>query len=394
MKKFRFNLWLSVFLAVLLNLPCLSSANAEDQPASAEIKPSVEPEVKTAAEPNAHRQQTAVEKTAVTVNGFVITEGDIYKHNKPRLEQFEAAADQLPPGFLEQRKEQLRKQAMEMMITEHLLDERTKEKNIVITDEQALAKLKEIAAQQGFSLDDFSQAAQAAGQSLEQVQGQIKQGLAYEKLMEIEWANKIDVNETQVREYYDQNKNEFIVPEQVRASHILIKTEPADSNEVKLQKKAKAENLLEQIKEGANFARLAREHSDCSSAQTGGDLGFGRKSDASRGIRGSWVQPFERAAFSLEPNQVSGIVETQFGYHIIKVTDHKAPAVVTFEQARENIAQQLAQQKQVEFIRDYIESLKSEANIVYPDAKKAASFTETADVNKPAAPPVGTDEVK
>jgi len=137
--------------------------------------------------------------------------------------------------------------------------------------------------------------------------------------------------------------------------------------------KAKAEELLQQIKDGADFAELARVNSSCPSAAKGGDLGFGEKSDPNSGRRGTWVAPFEKAAFELEVGQVSNIVETQFGYHIIKVTDRKEAGVITFEQAKDDILQTLTQQRQNELAMQYVKSLRDKANIVYPPGKEPAA---------------------
>ncbi|RKY25347.1 MAG: hypothetical protein DRP62_01485 [Planctomycetota bacterium] len=120
---------------------------------------------------------------------------------------------------------------------------------------------------------------------------------------------------------------------------------------------AKTRELLKQIKDGADFATLAKANSSCPSAQKGGDLGFFS--------RGRMVPAFEKAAFELKVGQVSDIVETQFGYHIIKLTDRKDAVVKTFEQAKDDIIKMLAQKKQGELVKEYIDSLKAKANIAY-----------------------------
>ena len=211
----------------------------------------------------------------------------------------------------------------------------------------------------------------ARGLRFEEIKERMKKGIAFGKLMEKEFADQLNVTEEQAREYYTKNKSRFEKPEQVRASHILIKPEKTDPNvadpneakaKAKAAAKAKAETLLKQVKAGADFATLAKDNSACPSAQKGGDLDF-------RG-RGSWVPPFEEAAFNLKVGQVSDVVETRFGYHIIKLTDRRQPSTTTFEQAKDDIINNLKQTEQQQLARKYIESLKTEAKIVYPPGKE------------------------
>jgi peptidyl-prolyl cis-trans isomerase D len=143
--------------------------------------------------------------------------------------------------------------------------------------------------------------------------------------------NRVTVPETEVRRYYDQNVQQFSTPEQVKASHVLIKTAEGQ-DEVAGRKKA--EEVLAKAKSGADFAALAKQYSqDESNSANGGDLGFFG--------RGAMVKEFEDVAFSLEPGQISDIVKTQFGYHVIKVSEKKAGETRPFEQARAQIEDQL-----------------------------------------------------
>ncbi len=195
--------------------------------------------------------------------------------------------------------------------------------------------------------------------------------------MEQQFADQIKISDDDAKKYFDQNKAEFQTPEQVRASHILISTrntDPnADPNKVKADAKAKAEEVLAKVKTGGDFAALAKEYSSCPSAQKGGDLGlFGR---------GQMVKPFEDAAFALEPNQVSGIVETEFGYHIIKVTEHKDANTTGFDAAKPKIVETLQNQKKGQLAKDFITQLKAEATIVYPPGKEPVTAAP-----KPAEP--------
>ncbi len=319
--------------------------------------------------------ETAKEGVAVTVNGIDITESQIEERIKPQLEKMSA---QLPPSFVEQYKKQIRKQALEGMVVEQLLDGKIKESNIVVTEQDVTGHLEKIAAQQNLSLDDIKALIEARGQSFDEVKQRIRKGMGYQKFMESQWAGQINVSEDDAKKYYSENTAQFETPEQVKASHILIQPNTSDPNidpnDAKAKAKVKAQQLLEQVKNGADFATLARENSNCPSAAKGGDLGFFGK--------GQMVPDFEKAAFELKVGQVSDIVETQFGYHIIKVTDHKDAHIDEFEQVKDNIVNTLTQKKQNEFAMHYVDSLKAGANIVYSPAEEA--ITEKPDVNKPA----------
>ncbi|MGA1978991.1 MAG: peptidylprolyl isomerase [Sedimentisphaerales bacterium] len=384
-----------VFVMLLTAALGISQATAGSALTSGPNTVSTEPNKPAKAvanEPNAPAEPAA-DSVAVTVNGIDINESQIEAQLKPQIQKMGA---QMPASFIEQYKKQLRQQFLEKMIIEQLLDEKVKAAKIAVTDEEVTKRIKEIASQQQppLSVEDFKALIEAYGQSFDDVKHRIQKGLAYQKLMEAQWAGKIDIKEEDAKKYYSENKSKFEVPEQVRASHILItpdtKDPNADPNQAKAAAKAKAEDLLKQIKGGADFAELARANSACPSSKQGGDLGYGEKSDPNSNKKGTWVAPFEKAAFALKPGQVSDVVETQFGYHIIKVTDHNDANVIPFEQAKDDIIKMLTQTKQAEFAEKYVESLKADAKIVYPPGKEpnapAASLVITAPPRPKPAP--------
>jgi len=143
---------------------------------------------------------------------------------------------------------------------------------------------------------------------------------------------KVNVPPADIERAYNENIEQYTTPEQVRASHILLKTDGKDDAAVK----AKAEDVLKQAKApGADFAALARKYSeDDSNAKNGGDLDFFGK--------GRMVPEFDRVAFSMEPGQISDLVKTEYGYHIIKLTDKKAGGTKKLDEVRQQIVDQLA----------------------------------------------------
>jgi peptidyl-prolyl cis-trans isomerase C len=382
MSSLTFSLRVSTCLAVLFavfSLSCRSKSNDETEankprqnPDRIEARTDVKTDVNSvvnSVEPAPAEQP--YNNIAVTINGVDILEDELQRIIKPQLEQMAKQNKQLPPAFAQAYRKQIRQKALDRIIVGQLLGEKVKEKNIVITEEEVTGQLTKIAAAQKppMSLEELKEKTAQYGQDFDELKRQIRKGMAYQKIVEAQWAGKINITEEDAKKYYDENPTKFEIPEQVRASHILIKpdTTDADPNQAKEKAKAKTQDLLEQIEKGADFAALAKANSDCPSAAQGGDLNFFS--------RGKMVPPFEKAAFDLEVGKVSDIVETQFGYHIIKVTDRKEASTTSFEQAKNNIIRQLTQEKQSEFANEYIESLKAEADIVYPPGKDPASLT-------------------
>ncbi len=357
-KYLTISAWLVVFV-VAFGLSCRKKPPTEGEPEQPE--PNVPGQIETKAVEPKEVVEAPADKVAVTVNGVDITENEL----EAEIKQM---AVRMPPAYLEQNKERIRQQILDKMITMRLLDEKIKAAKIVVTEEEVLDQIKEIASRQGLSVDDFKAMLLTRGTNFDEwkQQMQFERRVQFQKLLDVEMADQLNVTENEANNYYSANTKRFETPEQVRASHILIKpdtTSPnADPNEAKAKALAKAQDLLKQIKEEADFATLAKATGGYPSAPKGGDLGFFG--------RGRMVPAFDKVAFTLKVNEVSDIVETRFGYHIIKVTDRKEASVKTFEQAKDEIIKMLKQKKQGELVTKYIESLKAQAKIVYPPGKK------------------------
>lgn len=317
-------------------------------------KPSAENE-KEVVEP---KKKAAADEVAVTVNDRIVTESQVEA-------EIQKVAPLLQPDYLEKYRDRVRKQALDRVIILKLLEEEIEKAKIVATEEEVNEKIREIAAQQNLSLEEFRETLKAGGMNFDEwkEQMQIEVGIRFQKLIEAKMGDQLNVTEADANNFYSANNEQFQEIEQVKASHILIKPDPnADQNEAKAKALAKARDLLKQIKEGADFAELAKATGGYPSAPRGGDLGFRP--------RGYWDPPFEKVAFELKIGQTSDIVETQFGYHIIRVTDRKEAGVKPFKQVKGDIIKMLKQQKQGPFITKYIESLKAGAKIVYPPGKE------------------------
>ena len=163
------------------------------------------------------------------------------------------------------------------------------------------------------------------------------------------------MSDQQVRAYYDDNPNLFRKPEQVKASHILIQV-PANADEAKQADALAAIQALKlRLDNGENFATLAQENSDGPSKTKGGDLGFFS--------REQMVPPFSEAAFALQPGQTSDVVQTRFGYHLIRVTERQAEQTMAYNEVKEAISARLRQEQEGQKIDAYLEKIKEHADI-------------------------------
>jgi len=164
------------------------------------------------------------------------------------------------------------------------------------------------------------------------------------------------VTDEEAKKFYDDNPSYFQQEEMIRASHILITTKAEDDAAKKAEAKAKAEDIRAKLVAGGNFEELAKSSSDCPSKEQGGDLGyFGR---------GRMVKPFEDAAFALKVGELSPVIETEFGYHVIKSTEHKDAEKVPFDKVKDRIVSHLQDTKINETLKNKVEELKKAAKIV------------------------------
>ncbi len=305
------------------------------------------------------------EKTVVKVNGKVIKEGQVFKAVEKRLAaQLKnwGQEEDRPQEMINSLKEQLRTDVVNMLVDEAIIDEQLKAKKIDVTDEQAKERIKEMAAERKQTLEDVEKEIVVYGMTMADLQGQIRKQIAVEQLVDLETKGQGDVSEQDAKDFYDANPQFFSQPEMVRASHILIKTEGLDEAG-KAAAKKKLEGILKEVKDGKDFAELAKANSDCPSKDRGGDLDFFK--------REQMVKPFSDTAFALKAGQVSDIVETQFGYHIIKATDHKDAKTEKFDEVKVKIETYLKNNKRIKFWKEYMQGLKDKSKIEWSVEEQA-----------------------
>jgi peptidyl-prolyl cis-trans isomerase C len=335
MKKGRWT-WLWTLLTALALASVSLSAVAEE-------KAPVQNQDKVAEEKAPAQDQ---DKVAV-VNGTVITQAEFDRELRLAQRRFEMGGKPLSDAQLSA----IRKETLEKLIDVVLLYQESQNKGIKVDEAELDEKLKKRFPDEA----EFKKVVEKMHLSEAALKSQFLRGMAIQRLIDEEIAQKVTVSDKEVKDYYDGHPELFKEPEQVQASHILIKVDPKAEESQKAEARKKIEEIQQRLKKGEDFSALAKEFSQCPSGAKGGDLGYFR--------RGQMVKPFEEAAFSLKPGQVSDIVETTFGYHLIKVVDKKPEATTPFEKVKERISENLKREKVQKEIDRYVATLKEKAKV-------------------------------
>jgi peptidyl-prolyl cis-trans isomerase C len=277
---------------------------------------------------------------------------DVKKADLDRLvKNMEMSANQPIPA--DRRDEVLRK-ALDQLVTYTVLTQETRARKVTVTDAEIDGNLKQMQSQFP-NTQEFNKALAARGMTLEKLRSDARIDMSINKMLEAEVSTTPAPTDAQAREFYDKNPDKFKQDEAIRASHILIPADEKADEATKKKARAEADEVLKELKAGGDFAELAKKHSKDSSAAQGGDLNFFPK--------GQMVPAFDQAAWALKPGEISDVVTTPFGYHIIKVTDRRPASTVPFETVSPRIKEYLGQQQKQERAQAFIASLKQKAKI-------------------------------
>ena len=288
-------------------------------------------------------------KVAV-INGVVITQAHYDKELKVHADRVSRQGQQIS----DEQMAALKKEVLDGLIEREVLYQESQKAGIKIDEQKVNDQMAGI-RKRFPNEEEFKKALASMGLTEEEVRTQIQRGLAIRGLIDQKVANSIVVTDEETRAYYDSNPQFFKQPEQVKASHILIKVEPTADDATKAAARKKIEDIRKKLTDGGDFAELAKEYSEGPSAPKGGDLGYFR--------RGQMVKAFDDTAFSMKINEVSGLVESRFGYHLIKVYDKKPEQTLAYAEVKDKIAQRLKQEKIEKGATAYVENLKKDAKI-------------------------------
>ncbi len=297
----------------------------------------------------AAEKQPSEVKVAV-VNDSVITQADFDREMSHVRRRLLGMGKSLNNSQLSE----IKKEVLENLIDSELLHQESQKKGIKV-EEAAINEQLSILKKRFPSEAEFKSALSKMNLSEADIKFQLKREMTIQQFIDKQFGQKVTVSDEEIKAYYDSHQNLFKQPEQVQASHILIKVDPQAEESQKAEARKKIENIQQKLQKGEDFAALAKEFSQCPSSTKGGDLGYIR--------RGQTVKPFEEAAFALGPGKVSDIVETRFGYHLIKCIDKKPETTIAYQDTKDRLGQYLKQEKVQEEVNLYVDKLKAKAKV-------------------------------
>ena len=291
-------------------------------------------------------------QVAATVNGDKIMKEDVLK-----------VYLNVPPEY---RQVITAESILEGMIIEKLLVQEAEKKGISVSDEEVDAYVESVLSENKMTEEDLLQSLEENRMTLEDLKNSFKDQITIKELLDTTVLLDLEVDDKVVEDYYNENTEQFTTPESVKASHIVV-----NSSEL-------AESIRRKALGGADFAKLAKEYSIGPSGPRGGTLGWF--------ARGEMVGPFEDEAFATKVNGISKVVQTTFGYHVIKVEGKKEAVVQPFDDMlREQIKYDFKQQKDAAAVNIYTAQLEAAADIeIYMTTTEELEPGIKMSVNQPA----------
>lgn len=285
------------------------------------------------------------------IDGELIPE-DAITHELSRLVHF--YSNHMPQEQIRAQIPQLKARAKEQAIGAKLLLNEANRLDIRVSDEELTERLERVVEECG-GKKKFGEMLVSQNITMEYLKNSIEHGCKVEKLVEQLTSEVEAPTEAEIEAHFRAHEQEYKKPERALARHILVAVE-GDNEEEKISARQKIEDIRQRIVDGADFAEEAAEHSACPSGQSnGGSLGwFGR---------GAMVPEFDQAVFSMNVGDLSDIIETSFGFHVVEKTDHDPGDAADFDEVREQIRELLLHVKRGEVIAANVAELKAKADI-------------------------------
>jgi len=250
---------------------------------------------------------------------------------------------------------QLRQAALDALVNKKLIEQKVKELDIRVSDEEVRQAIEDVKKTNNITEENLVAALAARGISFDAYKTQLKDQLERLRLISLEVRSKIQVSEKEIQDYVAAHPGNYQVDEAFHALQIFLKIPATATSDQQKKISEKAEKILREAKSGADFAELAKKYSDDPSGKEGGDLGFLTKGDL--------LPEFEKALISMRVGEVSGLVRTSAGIHIIKLVDYREGKTQNLDSAKREVEDLLYKQKSEERFSQWLDGLRKNAAI-------------------------------
>ncbi|MBN1366065.1 MAG: peptidylprolyl isomerase [Syntrophaceae bacterium] len=295
-----------------------------------------------------------IDRIVAVVNDEIVTLHDLNEAFEPYLKKIENTYQgKNKEVFIEQSKESF----LQGLVDNILIEQEAKKTGISVTvkEEDVMAVIQDMLDKQNLSLQDFLKNLAVEGSSIEDVKKDIRSQIVRMRLLRREVKDKIIVSDAEIGEYYNKHRNEYEGKESVRIKQLLLKLPPNADETVKMKLKNEALHLRERIMKGESFDLLIAKYSQGPVAAQGGDVGFIKK--------GTIIPEVEAVAFSLSLEQVSEVIESSLGFHIINVIDKKGAGLKPIALVREEIKAKIEDEKLDKKFKEWISSIRDKSHI-------------------------------
>ncbi len=287
---------------------------------------------------------------AAVVEGEKISMDELNRYVQMQQMQYMQQGRQIQGAQLAE----LKKRTLDYLIDQEVLYQLAQEAGYEADEEKVSSQVEKYKQQSG-SEEQFKKALAQQGLTEENLKEDVRKQLVLQKFIQEKFESKVSVSDQEAKDFYDENPDYFTQKEQVKAKHIIIRAEKNAGDEKVQEAKSTLQEVQEKLENGADFEELAREYSEGPSSEKGGSLGFIQQ--------GQMVPEFEKTAFSLEEGEVSDIIRTQFGFHIVKVTEKKKEQLSPFQEVKSDIVNHLKQVKMDEKVQSYLKEKKQNMDI-------------------------------
>jgi peptidyl-prolyl cis-trans isomerase SurA len=291
---------------------------------------------------------------AAIVNGEIITLHDVKREAQPVISEAEKTGTMNDAD-----RNRIRRTTLDRLIEKKLTEQKSRELNIRVSEEEVRQAIDDVRKQNNIPSQEALESALAAqGLSMDQYRSQLREQIEKLKLVSMEVRAKVQVGESEMRDYYNANQAKYTEDETYRARHIFFKTDEKASPDAIKHSHATAFAVLAEAKSGKDFAELAKSYSeDPAARKDGGDLGSFKKGD---------MQPdLEKTILSLKPGEVSDLVTTPIGLHIIKLEARVAGTIKPFESVKAEIEEIIYRKKSEERFSQWVKELRAKASVEF-----------------------------